>query len=172
MRRAAFFLAAFAIAGTWSAAGKAAAQCRLCSGVAEEEIAEVPPPMTIEVETSLDFDRLVLTGTTGGVARLGPDGSRSASGAIGDISGRAMAGTIVIRGEPNRSVRVDLPDRIELEGWNGSQILIERVSSDAGSAPRLDSNGRLVVRFGGELHVQGEAEGDYRGHVPVTVEYL
>ena len=50
--------------------------------------------------------------------------------------------------------------------------MIERVSTDLGSAPRLDASGRLTVRFGGELRVQGEAEGDYRGQVPVTVEYL
>lgn len=150
-----------------------AAQCRLCSaeespGTAEAEAGS----MAIEVQTSLDFDRLVLIGPSGGTARLGADGSRITSGAIGQFSGRAMAGSVVIRGEPNRPVRIDLPERITLDGWNGGRIVIEDIGSNLPSSPRLDGNGRLSFRFGGELRVDGESEGDYRGEVPITVEYL
>jgi hypothetical protein len=38
--------------------------------------------------------------------------------------------------------------------------------------PQLDSSGNLAFRFGGRLSVAGDAEGDYRGDVPITVEYL
>lgn len=127
--------------------------------------------MQLEVETSLDFDQLVLTGPAGGVARLGPDGSRLTQGALGSLSGRAMVGEVVIRGEPGRIVRVDLPSRIDLYG-NGGTLSISRITSDLSSAPRLDGEGRLRVRFGGELAVSGDAEGNYRGDVPITVEYL
>lgn len=128
--------------------------------------------MTIEIQTSLDFDRLVLTGPAGGIARLGADGSRITSGSLSDFSGRAMAGAVVIRGEPNRTVRIDLPDRIELDGWNGGRIVIERLVSDLPTSPRLDGNGRLHFRFGGELRVLGDSEGEYRGEIPITVEYF
>ena len=37
--------------------------------------------------------------------------------------------------------------------------------------PRLDSAGNLTFRFGGRLHVSGDAEGDYRGDLPITAEY-
>ncbi|MFC7536251.1 DUF4402 domain-containing protein [Sphingomonas sp. GCM10030256] len=165
----------FGLLAAWPNARAQALQCRLCS--ADEQAlgstANVAAtPVAVEVQTSLEFDRLVLTGPSGGIARLEPDGSRATSGALSEFSGRAMAGSVAIRGEPNRLVRVDLPTQVVLEGLNGGRIIIERISSDLPSAPRIDPAGRLSFRFGGELRVQGDAEGDYRGEVPITVEYL
>lgn len=156
-----------------SLAAPAAAQCRLCYA-GEAALATADPaavPVQLEVETSLDFDQVVLTGTAGGIARLGPDGSRGTSGALEAISARAMVGEILIRGEPGRSIRIDLPGRIDLYGSGGS-LSITRISSDLSPAPRLDGAGRLRVRFGGELFVAGNAEGTYRGDVAITVDYL
>jgi hypothetical protein len=128
--------------------------------------------MALEVQTSLDFDRVILTGPAGGTARLTPDGSRATSGALAALTGRAMTGEVVIRGEPGRQVRVDLPQRIELFGHSGGALAITRITSDLPIVPRLDGEGRLRVRFGGELFVSGDAEGNYRGDVPITVDYL
>ena len=155
-----------------SLAAPAAAQCRLCNaGEAALATADSAVPVQLEVETSLDFDQVVLTGTAGGIARLGPDGSRGTSGALEAISARAMVGEILIRGEPGRSIRIDLPGRIDLYGSGGS-LSITRISRDLSPAPRLDSAGRLRVRFGGELFVAGNAEGTSRGDVAITVDYL
>jgi hypothetical protein len=128
--------------------------------------------MRIEVETSLDFDKLLLTNDSGGSARIGPDGSRTNSGAVAPLTGRSMMGTVVIRGEPNRSVRVDLPERIDLYSWSGARLTLDRVTSDLLPSPKLDANGRLTFHFGGEVIVGPNAEGDYRGDVPITVEYF
>jgi hypothetical protein len=38
--------------------------------------------------------------------------------------------------------------------------------------PRLDSAGNLSFRFGGRLLVTGNADGQFRGDLPITVEYL
>ncbi len=156
-----------------SLAVPAAAQCRLCEGEGSTLTAQdaAKLPVQLEVETSLDFDQVVLTGTAGGIARLGPDGSRGTSGALEAMSSRAMVGEILIRGEPGRSVRIDLPGRIDLYGSGGS-LSITSISSDLPAAPRLDGAGRLRVRFGGELFVAGNAEGNYRGDVAITVDYL
>jgi hypothetical protein len=155
-------------------AAPAAAQCRLCSSeggtLTSEEAAAVP--VRLEVETSLDFDSLVLTGSAGGMARLGADGSRLTSGAVEALSPRAMSGELLIRGEPGRAVRVSMPQRIELVGSTGGSLTIQDLASDLPSSPRLDRDGRLRVRFGGELLVSGDAEGDYRGDIAITVEYL
>jgi hypothetical protein len=83
-----------------------------------------------------------------------------------------MMGTVVIRGEPNRSVRVDLPKRIDLYSWSGARLTLDRVTSDLLPSPKLDANGRLTFHFGGEVIVGPNAEGDYRGDVPITVEYF
>nr|WP_314441528.1 DUF4402 domain-containing protein [uncultured Sphingomonas sp.] len=149
--------------------------CRLCAGgdkgLTGGEAAG-NAPVALEVQTSLDFDRVILTGPAGGTARLAPDGSRQTSGALAALTGRAMTGEVVIRGEPGRQVRVDLPGRIDLYGLTGGALALTRIVSDLPLLPRLDSDGRLRVRFGGELFVSGDAEGEYRGDVPITVDYL
>jgi hypothetical protein len=152
----------------------AAAQCRLCdvptTGLAVE--AEAAPPVRLEVEASLDFDRLILTGPNGGTASLTPDGSRSVSGSVTELTSRAMVGSAIIRGEPGRMVRISLPSRIDMHGLNGNSISIDGIESDLAASARLDSSGSLSFHFGGKLQIVGDAEGDYRGDVPITVEYL
>lgn len=151
----------------------AGAQCRLCGSEGDRLVTDAPnkTPVQLEVETSLDFDNVVLVGAGGGTARLSPDGSRTTSGGLQGLSSRAMIGEVTIRGEPGRSVRVDFPGRIDLFGAAGS-LSISAITSDLVPAPRLDSEGRLRIRFGGELFVSGDAEGQYRGDVAITVEYL
>lgn len=156
-----------------SPAAPASPPCLLCSTggtpVAQET---APVPVRLEVQTSLDFDKVILTGPTGGMARLAPDGSRLTTGEVEAISPRAMIGELLIRGEPGRVVRVSLPERVTLSGAVGGSLTISRLGSDLPATPRLDANGQLRVRFGGELLVSGEAEGDYRGNIAITVEYL
>lgn len=157
----------------FAAASPAHAQCRLCS------VPTTAPPsdsaqgaVSLEIEASLDFDRLILLRPGPGTATLRPDGSTSISGTIAAMSGRGMVGQAVVRGEPGRLVRIDLPSRIEMFSLGGGRIAIDDLVSDLPSAPRLDSAGRLAFRFGGRLNITGDAEGQYRGDVPITVEYL
>ena len=106
------------------------------------------------------------------VIREWPDGSMTANGSVKEVSPRAMAGTVVLRGEPGRAVRIELPRRITLYSLSGGQVVFEDVVSDLPSLPRLDSNGTLTFRFGGSLRVSGNSEGDYRGDLPIIAEYL
>jgi len=151
----------------------AAAQCRLCDApttIRSEQ--SVKGEIRLEVETSLNFDRLILVGQGEGSAVLRPDGSMSSGGTVTDISPRAMVGTVTVRGEPGRGLRIDLPRRIVLHSLSGGEVTFDDVSSDLPSLPRLDSAGSLTFRFGGRLRVSGDAEGDYRGDLPITAEYL
>jgi hypothetical protein len=125
----------------------------------------------LEIETSLDFGRLVLAGSGQGAAVIRPDGSSAAQGALSGVSARAMVGTAVIRGAPGRAVRVELPHRIDLYSVSGGRITVDDVASDLPSLPRLDSAGSLSFRFGGRVTVSGDSEGEYRGDMPITVEY-
>jgi hypothetical protein len=127
----------------------------------------------IEVQTRLDFDQLVVMDNAApGTARLLPDGTASVSGSIGALSGRAMVGSVVVRGEPGRLVQIGLPDSIALYGIGGGSIRLDSLVTDLPAQPRLDSQGTLQFRFGGALHVEGSVDGDYRGDVPITVDYL
>lgn len=151
----------------------ASAQCRLCTTPTSEldgDSSDVP--LRLEVEALLDFDRLVLLGAGEGAATMLPNGHRSASGNIATVSPRAMVGSVIIQGEPGRLLQIDLPRRIDLYSVTGSHIAITDVESDLPSVPKLDSAGRLTFRFGGRLEVRGDADGDYRGDVPITVDYL
>lgn len=173
MGRTAPLLSAAALAAAIAAApSTSAAQCRLCASPSTAPATTSGGgQVRLEIESSLDFDRLVLLGPGEGTATLRPDGGRETSGTVAALSGRAMVGSAIIRGEPGRSVRIRLPERIELTSQSGSRIALEGVVSDLPAAPRLDSTGILEFRFGGRLRVSGDAEGDYRGDVPITVEY-
>jgi hypothetical protein len=175
MSRKLLFLPVLALAAGMSTvpALPAAAQCRLCdTPTTSRDEGTSDGPVSLEIETSLDFDRLILLGAGEGSATLLPNGERSVSGVISDLSGRAMVGSAVVHGEAGRAVRVDLPARIELYSLSGGRIIIENIVSDLPAAARLDSAGALGFRFGGRLRISGDADGEYRGDVPITVEYL
>jgi Domain of unknown function (DUF4402) len=162
------------LCGALGMSAPALAQCRLCETPATDiSDQSISPTVRIEVQTRLDFDQLVIMDAAlPGTARLLPDGTASTSGAIGALSGRAMVGSVVVRGEPGRLVRIGLPSVIELYGITGSSIRLDSLVTDLPAQPRLDAQGSLQFRFGGALHVNGNVEGDYRGDVPITVDYL
>lgn len=148
------------------------APCRLCGGVSGAEQAKPATPIGLAVETSLDFDRLILAGAGEGSAEIGPDGARAVSGSIGSIGARAIVGHVTIRGEPGRYVRIMLPERIDLAGVSGGTIRLDSIRSDLSAAPRLGSDGTLSFRFGGILRVSGDIDGEFRGDVPIDVDYF
>ena len=151
----------------------AAAQCRLCdTPTTVRDEAATGKDIRLEIETNLSFDRLILFGGGAGTAVIRPDGSTSAQGAVTDIGPRAMVGRALIHGQPGRAVRVELPRRILLHSVSGGQIAFDDVVSDLPSMPRLNEAGTLSFRFGGRLTVTGDADGEYRGDLPITVEYL
>ena len=148
------------------------AQCRLCSTPTTALSQEANGDgLQLEIETSLDFGRLILAGAGQGAAVIRPDGSNAAEGARTSVSPRAMVGTALVHGAPGRAVRVELPRRIELYSVGGGRITVDDVVSDLASLPRLDSAGNLTFRFGGRVTVTGDSEGQYRGDMPITVEY-
>jgi len=162
------------LAGALAMPAAAPAQCRLCAtpttGAIGEEKSDV---IRLEVQARLDFDQLILMDSgSPGSARLLPDGSSRVSGSIGALGGRAMVGSVIVRGAPGRLVRIALPSSIALYGLAGGSIRLDSLVTDLPSQPRLDSQGSLQFKFGGELHVEGDASGDYRGDVPITVDYL
>lgn len=162
--------AALLLAG---ASSGASAQCRLCENPTTEiQQEDNGGPLQLQVEATLDFDRLVMLGGGDGSATLLPSGERSTSGSVATVSASAMVGSVTVHGEPNRVLRIDLPARIELYSLGGSRIAIDRIETDLPGLPKLDSAGNLSFRFGGRLQLTGDSEGEYRGDVPITVDYL
>jgi hypothetical protein len=163
-----------------AAAGAAAAssspatgQCRLCAQPSTQlPVASADGDVELRVETGLDFDRLIFSGSGIGAATVRPDGSNAAEGVVTAVGPRATVGTVLVHGEPGRALRVDLPHRIELYSMSGARITLDQVTTDLPPAPRLDSAGNLSFRFGGRLMVTGDADGQYRGDLPISVDYL
>lgn len=172
-RAIALYAAAIAATAAMVEPRPAAAQCRLCDAPLTNRAEDSDKgAIRVEVETSLNFDRLILFGSGSGSAQLRPDGSASATGSVTDISPRAMAGTVTLHGDPGRSIRIDLPRRIVLHSLTGGEVSFDDVTSDLPSLPRLDSMGNLTFRIGGRLTVTGDADGDYRGDLSITADYL
>jgi hypothetical protein len=172
--RAKLFLPILAgLAGSLAAPTSAAAQCRLCANASTEQpVEQSKVPLTLSVETRLEFGQIVMFGDGEGTATIRADGTKSATGSIDGISGRALAGTVTVQGEPNRAIRVALPKRIILHSLDGAEIRFDDIASDLPSVPRLGSTGSLTFRFGGRLTVSGDAEGEYRGEVDIDAHYL
>lgn len=172
-----FALVALALTGAVGSAAPAlsqdaAAPCRLCGPTATTIEDKPSKPISLDVQASLNFDRLILAGSGDGGAELAPDGSRIVSGSVASIGARAMAGEVLIRGEAGRYVRVTLPDTIELHGLSGGTIRLESIRTDLPATPRLDGDGTLRFRFGGVVKLIGDVDGEFRGDVPVDVEYF
>ena len=168
------FLALLIAAGAASAGdlSPALGQCRLCAKPSSALGAPADDhDIQLAVESSINFDRLVMFGQGDGAAIIRPDGSSAAEGTVADIGPRAMVGTATIHGQPGRAIRVELPRRIDLYSVNGGRISFDQIESDLPSLPRLDSTGNLSFRFGGRLRVSGDADGQYRGELPISANY-
>lgn len=151
----------------------AAAQCMLCARDTPESAAarKAETPLRVDVETQLDMGR-VAVGAMGGEVEVDPvSGARRVRGDVVDLGGFALTGVVTVRGEPGAEVRVILPATVDLEGGHGRTARVTGLVTDLSAAPRLGADGRLQFRFGGRLQIAGLDDGDYRGRIPVTVEY-
>ncbi|WP_432768574.1 MAG: DUF4402 domain-containing protein [Sphingopyxis sp.] len=156
------------------AGSPAAAQCLLCApdaGASSVSARTTATPLRVEVETQLDMGR-VAVGAMGGEVEIDPrSGARRLRGDVVDLGGFALTGVVTVRGEPGAAVRVMLPATVDLESGHGRSARVAGLVTDLSPDPRLGPDGRLVFRFGGRLQIAGLDDGDYRGRIPVTVEY-
>lgn len=160
---------------TASAAGAAMpwpaeAQCRLCSTPSTSpEQNNTAGDVRLEIETDLDFGRLIVDGGPGD-ATLRPDGSSLATGAVG-VGPRTRVATVIVHGEAGRPLRIDVPPRMDLFSLEGSRLTFDQLETDAPDVPKLDVAGNLTFHIGGRLRFLGSEDGDFRGDLPITVEY-
>ena len=144
--------------------------CRLCYG--SEGARPGERPLTLEISADLNFSRLALTGNGSGSAELDPNGSgKRTTGGMIDLGGMAVQGAGRITGEPLREVHVDLPSTVAMTAPDGSPAELTGFVTDLPQRPVLDSAGNLEFRFGARLVVHGSQGGNYRGRIPITVDY-
>jgi hypothetical protein len=68
-------------------------------------------------------------------------------------------------------LRIDVARRIDLYSLAGARLTFDQVTTDAENLPKLDAAGNLTFHIGGRLRFMGDEDGDYRGDLPITVEY-
>lgn len=167
--------AAFCVLSSLAALPSAGqAQCLLCEdstriGTDDEALA----PLSIQVETSLDFNRLAIANPSGGSVTLDPfTGNRSVSGGLVELGGMALQGVATVRGEPGRPIRLQMPQSATLHSSEGGSAELTNIVADLpkGGA-RLGPDGTLRFTFGGRLNLNGNAHGDYRGRILLVVDY-
>ena len=154
------------------AAQDVTAPCQLCTATNKPTEDAPKIPLSVQVDTSLVFDRLIIAGAGNGSAEIWPDGTGRTSGSITSMGARTMVGEVTVRGEPGRYVRVTLPAGITLTGLSGGAIRVTTIKSDLTAMPKLDSEGRLSFRFGGIVQVEGDSDGEFRGDLPIDVDYF
>ncbi len=144
--------------------------CRMCYSSGSARDGE--RPLTLEIFTDLAFSRLALTGAGDGAAEIDPQtGSKRTSGGMIDLGGMTVQGRGRITGEPGRQVRVDLPGSVTMTTPDGDPAQLLDFQSDLPDFPRLDGTGALEFTFGARLVVRGRQGGNYRGRIPITVDY-
>lgn len=150
---------------------RAPATCRLCAdaGGATTATREDARPLTVEIETTLDFSRAADRGGGGSIA-VSERGDRRVTGLV-DLGGYALQGRVRVTGAPGAHVRVVLPPVVELRATDGAAAQVVDLRADVGPAPVLDASGTLVFGFGGTLRIAGGQAGDFRGRMPITVDY-
>lgn len=165
---------AFATALLGGTAAISEPPCMLCPVVPVDAFTPPKPaaPLSIEIGSVLDFDRVTLSAAAGGTVHLDPvNRTRVVSGALSSLGGLVMTGTATVRGEAGRAVRISFPSGVALTSGNGTTARISRLVTDLPHVPRLGRDGSLTFAFGGTLDVTGNLDGDYRGRFPITVDY-
>jgi hypothetical protein len=146
--------------------------CQLCSPDSAPAQTAEPKPLSIEVETTLDFDRVAVSGSAGGTVEVDSrTGDRSVSGEIVQVGGIGIQGSATVRGEPGRAIRLEMPRTTLLYSSTGQSAEVVDLTADLLPSARLGSDGSLRFNLGGRLKVNGDADGDYRGRILLIVDY-
>jgi len=149
--------------------------CRLCSSSEEQEEkidADKAIPIRIEITTNLNFSRAALSGRGNGQIAVNENsGQKRVIGQLVDLGGYAVAGSVLITGQPGRNIDIDMPAKITMRSNKGGTIEIHDLRTNLSPSPRLDLAGELRFTFGGSLMVSGDASGRFKGRIPITANY-
>ena len=166
-------LALLALAALLLVAAPAQGQesCRLCLGdSAAGESGE--RALGIEIWADLNFSRLALNGQSGGSAVVDPaSGTKRTGGGMLDLGGMPVTGRGRITGTPLREVHIDLPQRVVMTTPDGAEGELASFTTDLPPHPALDANGQLEFTFGARLVISGGRGGNFRGRIPISVDY-
>lgn len=88
-----------------------------------------------------------------------------------DLGGMAVGGHGRISGQPYREVTIQLPDRVAMTTPDGAHGELAGFSTNLPAHPVLDGNGQLEFTFGARLDIGSGRGGNFRGRIPISVDY-
>lgn len=163
-------LPAAAVALLFALPATAQEPCRLC--YADPSVPAGERPLAIEIWADLSFAKLALASNSGGSATVdGHTGSKTTQGDMRDLGGTPVSGRGRITGAPLRAVGIDLPLRVPMTTPDGASAELVDFTSSLPRNPQLDANGTLEFTFGARLVVRNGRGGNYRGRIPISVDY-
>jgi hypothetical protein len=129
-------------------------------------------PLSITIESGLQVGRLGLTGRDDGTAAIDPQtGAKRVAGNMIDLGGLTFQGKATVTGQPLKPVRIELPQRVLLHSPSGAEAELSDFRTDLPAVAMLDANGVLQFSFGATLSSKDAQGGDFRGRIPIRVEY-
>lgn len=131
-------------------------------------------PLEINIQTDIDFGRIVLIGD--GVGRVILDlesGNKISFGELGDLGGMAVKGEALITGAPGQTVQVIIPTEVSMRDPAGGEAQLRDFVTNLPVLAQLDSNGRLAFNFSATLYTDSETAlgGNLRARIPISVQY-
>ena len=130
-------------------------------------------PLSIEIESGIQFGRMALRGEGEGAAQIDPQtGQSRAEANMIELGGMSFQGRARVTGEPLRPVRIELPTSVLLRSPDGTEARLTDFVTDLPAAPMLDANGQLEFSFGARISSRGARSGDFRGRIRISVDYF
>jgi hypothetical protein len=129
-------------------------------------------PLSITIESALQVGRLGLTGREDGNAVIDPQtGAKQVGANMIDLGGVAFQGKATVTGQPLKPVRIDLPRSVVLRSAAGGEAELTDFRTDLPPVALLDASGQLQFNFGATITSKNAQGGDFRGRIPIRVEY-
>jgi hypothetical protein len=147
---------------------------------AEPEVERLSPlaprarnSLSITIESGIQFSKLALRGQQDGDAEIDPQtGEKRVGPGMIDLGGLAFQGQARVTGEPLQPIRIDLPHRVVLRSPDGARAELTDFRTDLPAVAMLDERGELTFNFGARISSQKAMGGNFRGRIPIRVEYF
>ena len=88
-----------------------------------------------------------------------------------DLGGMSFQGRATVTGEPLRPGPHRTAPKVRLRSPSGAEAELTGFVTDLPPIAMLDANGRLEFSFGARLNSQGARGGNFRGRIPIHVDY-
>lgn len=129
-------------------------------------------PLSITIESGLQIGRLGLIGRADGDAAIDPQtGAKQVGPNMVDLGGLSFQGKATITGQPLKPVRIELPRTVVLRSPSGAEAELTDFRTDLPPVAMLDANGQLEFDFGATIASKDAQGGDFRGRIPIRVDY-